>query len=298
MKAQGLVKPTLDRRHPFQRLPQKYKKTVREEVWDLSENSAGVSILFSSDTVNLSVKWSVKHDLSMNHMTDAGIKGIDLYTKRNNNWYYTNTCLPNGKENEQILFEDIERQYPYSKWSNQAQLMTAFCYYKTQFHDESLDALERFIALYPGSKKISYAYYLRALNYFEQIKDVERDQSMTVKSKKAFYEVINKYPDSEFVEDAYLKIDIINDRLAAKEIEIARYYQFKQQWISAINRYNKILEDYDTSVYTEEALHRLVEIYYSLGLIEEAKRYASTLGFNFPDSDWYTKSYELVKDLS
>ena len=139
-----------------------------------------------------------------------------------------------------ILFEDIERQYPYSKWSNQAQLMTAFCYYKTQFHDESLDALERFIALYPGSKKISYAYYLRALNYFEQIKDVERDQSMTVKSKKAFYEVINKYPDSEFVEDAYLKIDIINDRLAAKEIEIARYYQFKQQWISAINRYNKI----------------------------------------------------------
>ena len=110
LKAQGLVKPTLDRKHPFQRLPQKYKKTVREKVWDLSENSAGVSILFSSDTANLSVKWSVKHDLSMNHMTDAGIKGIDLYTKRNNNWYYTNTCLPNGKENEQILFEDIEKK--------------------------------------------------------------------------------------------------------------------------------------------------------------------------------------------
>jgi len=110
LKAQGLVEPSLDREHPFQRLPQKYKKTVREEVWDLSENSAGVSILFSSDTVNLSVKWSVKHNLRMNHMTDAGIKGIDLYTKRNNNWYYTNTCLPNGKENEQILFEDIEKK--------------------------------------------------------------------------------------------------------------------------------------------------------------------------------------------
>ena len=121
---------------------------------------------------------------------------------------------------------------------------------------------------------------------------------MTVKSKQAFYEVINKYPESEFVEDAYLKIDIINDRLAAKEIEIARYYQFKQQWISAINRYNKILEDYNTSVYTAEALHRLVEIYYSLGLNEEAKRYASTLGFNYPDSDWYAKSFELVKNLS
>ena len=197
-----------------------------------------------------------------------------------------------------ILFEDIERQYPYSKWSNQAQLMTAFCYFKSQMHEESIDALERFIALYPSSKKISYAYYLRALNYFEQIKDVERDQSLTTKSKQAFYEVVNRYPESEFADDAYEKIDIINDRLAAKEIVIARYYQFNHQWISAINRYNKILREYDTSVYTEEALHRLVEIYLSLGLHEEAKNYASTLGFNFPSSDWYIKSYELVKDLS
>ena len=110
MKAQGLVEPSLDREHPFQRLPQKYKKTVREKVWDLSENSAGVSILFSSDTANLSIKWSIKHDLRMNHMTDAGIKGVDLYTKRNKNWQYTNTCLPNGKQNEQILFEDIDKK--------------------------------------------------------------------------------------------------------------------------------------------------------------------------------------------
>ena len=197
-----------------------------------------------------------------------------------------------------IIFEDIERQYPYSKWSNQAQLMTAFCYYKSKMYDESLDALERFIALYPGSKKISYAYYLRALNYFEQIKDVERDQSMTEKSKQAFYEVINKYPDSEFADDAYAKVDIINDRLAAKEIEIARYYQNNYQWISAINRYNTILENYDTSVYTEETLHRLVEIYYSLGLYEEAKKYASTLGYNFPESSWYKKSYSLVEELN
>ena len=110
LKAQGLVEPHLDRRHPFQRLPQKYKHTIREEVWDLSENSAGVSILFSSDTANLSIKWSVKHDLRMNHMTDAGIKGIDLYTKKDKNWYYTNTCLPNGKQNEQTLFENIEQK--------------------------------------------------------------------------------------------------------------------------------------------------------------------------------------------
>jgi outer membrane protein assembly factor BamD len=197
-----------------------------------------------------------------------------------------------------ILFEDIERQYPYSKWSNQAQLMTSFCYYKSQMYDESLDAIERFIALYPGSEKVSYAYYLRALNYFEQINDVERDQTMTLRSRKAFNEVINKFPNSEFVEDAKNKIDIIEDRLAAKEIEIARYYQFSHQWISAINRYNYILENHDTSVYTEESLFRLVEIYYSLGLYEEAIRYTSTLGYNFPESDWYKKSYELVKDIS
>ena len=196
-----------------------------------------------------------------------------------------------------ILFEDIERQYPYSKWSNQAQLMTSFCYYKSSMYNESLDSLERFIALYPGSKKISYAYYLRALNYFEQIKDVERDQSMTEKAKQAFYEVTTKYPDSQFTQDALDKIDIINDRLAAKEIEIARYYQFDHQWISAINRYNDILENYKTSVYTAESLHRLVEIYYSLGLYEEAKRYAATLGHNFPDSKWYAMSYKIIEDI-
>ena len=196
------------------------------------------------------------------------------------------------------LFEDIERQYPYSKWSNQAQLMSGFCYYKSNMYNDSLDALERFIALYPGSSKISYAYYLRALNYYEQINDIERDQETTSKAKKAFNEVISKFPESEFAIDALTRIDILDDRLAAKEMEIGRFYQFDHQWISAINRYNVVLNEYKTSKYTEEALHRLVEIYYSLGLHEEAKRYAATLQFNFPGSDWYIKSYELVKDLS
>ncbi|MFL2900751.1 MAG: outer membrane protein assembly factor BamD [Candidatus Pelagibacterales bacterium] len=196
------------------------------------------------------------------------------------------------------LFEDIERQYPYSKWSNQAQLMSGFCYYKSNMYNDSLDALERFIALYPGSSKISYAYYLRALNYYEQINDIERDQETTSKAKKAFNEVISKFPESEFAIDALTRIDTLDDRLAAKEMEIGRFYQFDHQWISAINRYNVVLNKYKTSIYTEEALHRLVEIYYSLGLHEEAKRYAATLQFNFPGSDWYIKSYELVKDLS
>ena len=231
--------------------------------------------------------------------SDSKLKTPDTEGERLQILYSNAMDLVNKKDfvDAAILFEDIERQYPYSKWSNQAQLMTSFCYYKSRMYNESLDSLERFIALYPGSKKISYAYYLRALNYFEQIKDVERDQSMTEKAKIAFYEVTTKYPESQFAQDAYEKIDIINDRLAAKEMEIARYYQFSYQWISAINRYNEILENYKTSVYTAESLHRLVEIYYSLGLYEEAKKYAATLGHNFPESKWYVMSYEIIEEI-
>ena len=231
--------------------------------------------------------------------SDSKLKTPDTEGERLQILYSNAMDLVNKKDfvDAAILFEDIERQYPYSKWSNQAQLMTSFCYYKSRMYNESLDSLERFIALYPGSKKISYAYYLRALNYFEQIKDVERDQSMTEKAKIAFYEVTTKYPESQFAQDAYEKIDIINDRLAAKEMEIARYYQFSHQWISAINRYNEILENYKTSVYTAESLHRLVEIYYSLGLYEEAKKYAATLGHNFPESKWYVMSYEIIEEI-
>ena len=195
-------------------------------------------------------------------------------------------------------FSEAEKILPQIDHAAKALLMSGFCYYKSNMYNDSLDALERFIALYPGSSKISYAYYLRALNYFEQVNDVERDQVTTSKAKKAFKELINKFPKSEFAIDALTRIDILDDRLAAKEMEIGRFYQFDHQWISAINRYNVVLNEYKTSIYTEEALHRLVEIYYSLGLHEEAKRYAATLQFNFPGSDWYIKSYELVKDLS
>ena len=194
-----------------------------------------------------------------------------------------------------VLFEDIERQYPYSKWSNQAQIMGAFCYYKSNMHDESLSSIDRFISLYPANAKIGYAHYLTALNYYAQISDVERDQSMTDLSLHAFSEVLNRYPNSEFALDSANKIDVINDRLAAKEMEIGRYYQFDHQWIAAINRYNTILNQYKTSIYIEEALHRLVEIYASIGLIEEAKRYAATLGYNYPDSKWYERSFKIME---
>ena len=194
-----------------------------------------------------------------------------------------------------ILFEDIERQYPYSKWSSQAQLMGAFCYYKSNMHDDSLNSIERFISLYPANEKIGYATYLTALNYYAQIQDVSRDQSMTEQALISFNEVINRYSDTDFAIDSKNKIDVINDRLAAKEIEVARFYQFDSQWIAAINRYNLILDKYKTSIYTEEALYRLVEIYLSIGLIVEAKKYAATLGYNYSEGKWYEKSYKLIE---
>ena len=197
-----------------------------------------------------------------------------------------------------IIFEDIERQYPYSKWAAKSQLMSAYCYYKSQFYDESLNSLDRFISLHPASKDISYAHYLKSLNYFYQIEDVERDQSMTETALNSFQNLISRYPDTSFARDAKGKIDILNDRLAAKEMEVARYYQFNKNWISAINRYNTVLDEYKTSIYTAEALHRLVEIYYSLGLMSESKKYASTLGYNFPDSEWYKRSYEIITSNS
>ena len=193
-----------------------------------------------------------------------------------------------------IMFEDIERQYPYSKWAAKSQLMSAYCYYKSQFYDDSLNSLDRFISLHPASDDISYAYYMKSLNYFYQIEDVERDQSMTLTALKSFENVISKFPKSQFARDSIKKIDVLNDRLAAKEMEVARYYQFNKNWISAVNRYNTVLREYKTSIYTAEALHRLVEIYYTLGLIEVSEKYASTLGFNFPDSEWYKRSYAIV----
>ena len=176
--------------------------------------------------------------------------------------------------------------------------MSAYCYYRSSFYEESVSSLDRFITLYPASKDINYAIYLKSLNYFYQIEDVGRDQSMTELALQSFQNIISKYPYSSYAEDSKQKIDILKDRLAAKEMEVGRYYQFNKNWISAVNRYNTVINEYKTSIYTAEALHRLVEIYYYLGLIELSQKYASTLGYNFPDSEWYEKSYKIVSTNS
>ena len=193
-----------------------------------------------------------------------------------------------------LIFEDIERQYPYSSWAGQAQLMAAFCYMRSNMHDESLDAIDRYLALNPGSKDIDYAYYMKGVNYFNQISDVQRDQSISYVALKSFNEVINRFSESDYAKDATEKVKIINDRLAGKELNIAMQYQIDHQWVAAINRYNNITANFGQTRYAAEALHRLVEIYLTIGLVQQAEKYAATLGYNYPDSYWYKASYELI----
>ena len=193
-----------------------------------------------------------------------------------------------------LIFEDIERQYPYSTWASQAQLMAAFCYLRSEMHDESLNVIDRYLALNPGSKEIDYAYYMKGMNTFNQINDVTRDQSITYIALKSFNEVISRFPNSEYANDSKERIKIINDRLAGKELNIALQYQNDHQWVAAINRYNNIINRFGQTRYVPESLHRLVEIYLTIGISQQAEKYAATLGHNYSDSYWYKASYELI----
>ena len=191
-------------------------------------------------------------------------------------------------------FEEVERQHPYSKWATQAQLMAAYAYYEGQRYDEAIIALDRFIQLHPGNKDIDYAHYLKALCYYEQISDVRRDQYLTEEATKAFDTLIRRFPDSRYTRDAKLKKDLTQDHLAGKEMEIGRYYLVRGHTNAAINRFQKVIEDYETTTHTPEALHRLVEANLTLGLTEEATRVAAVLGHNYPGSKWYEQSYKLL----
>ena len=193
-----------------------------------------------------------------------------------------------------VIFEDIERQYPYSTSAGKAQLMAAFCYLRSNMHDESINVIDRYLALNPGSEENDYAYYMKGMNYFNQISDVSRDQSITYVALRSFNEVINRFSESEYASDSIEKIKIINDRLAGKELNIAMQYQNDHQWVAAINRYNNIISEFGQTRYAPEALHRLVEIYLTIGVTQQAEKYAATLGYNYPDSYWYNASYELI----
>lgn len=192
-------------------------------------------------------------------------------------------------------FEEVERQHPYSVWATKAQLMAAYALYERNKYDDALIQLDRFIQLHPGNKDAAYAYYLKGLCYYEQITDVRRDQKMTEQAMKSLQEVVDRFPASTYAKDARLKVDLARDHLAGKEMTIGRYYQGKGQWLAALNRYKAVVDNFQTTTHVPEALHRMVEIYVTLGLDDEAKRTAAVLGHNFPGSDWYEDTFSLVK---
>ncbi|HWK46016.1 MAG TPA: outer membrane protein assembly factor BamD [Stellaceae bacterium] len=191
-------------------------------------------------------------------------------------------------------FEEVERQHPYSVWATKAQLMEAYVNYEANKYDEAVSAADRFIQLHPGNRDTAYAYYIKAISYYEQITDVERDQRNTERALTALQDVVNRYPDTQYARDARLKIDLTRDHLAGKEMEIGRYYQRRNDYLAAINRYKQVLSEYQTTTHVPEALARLTECYLALGVVDEAKASAAVLGYNFPNSDWYKDSYALI----
>ena len=192
------------------------------------------------------------------------------------------------------LFDEVERQHPYSVWATQAQLMAAYSLYQSNKYDEAINALDRFIQLNPSNQNVDYAYYLKGLCYYEQIVDVGRDQRITELALSALEEVRRRYPDSTFAPDAKLKLDLAYDHLAGKEMEIGRFYQRRGKWLAATIRFRTVIEKYETTTHTAEALMRLTESYLALGVPTEAKNSAAVLGANYPGTKWYERAYELV----
>jgi outer membrane protein assembly factor BamD len=196
----------------------------------------------------------------------------------------------------QQFFDAVEREHPYSTWATGASLMSAYSDYMRNRYTEAIGGLNRFIQLHPGHRDIAYAYYLRSLCYYEQIVDSQRDQKGTETALAQLQEVVNRFPDTSYARDAALKIDLARDHLAGREMEIGRFYQARSLPQAAIGRFRRVIEDYQTTNHVPEALHRLTEIYISLGLTDEARKTASVLGHNYPGSPWYQDSYALLVD--
>jgi len=194
-------------------------------------------------------------------------------------------------------FNEVEIMFPQSSWAPKSALMAAYSYYSQDYYLDAIIELERFIKIYSLDKNLDYAYYLLAISYYEQIVDEKKDLESIIKSKEYFTYLLENFPTSDYAIDATFKIDLVNDVLASKEIYLGRYYLDKKEWIPAINRFKNIIEEYETTIYVEEALHRLVEIHYLLGLNDEALKYANLLGYNYQSSKWYEKTYRVFNKM-
>jgi outer membrane protein assembly factor BamD len=192
------------------------------------------------------------------------------------------------------LFDEVERQHPYSPWARRAQLMSSFSYYVARDYTKSIQSAQRFLSIHPGNKDAPYAYYLIALCYYEQISDVTRDQKITLQAKQALTDVVRRYPNTRYSADARLKLDLVDDHLAGKEMTIGRLYERTGKWVAATLRFRNVVDNYQTTSHAPEALYRLVETYLSLGIPSEAQKAAAVLQANYPGSDWYKMAYELM----
>lgn len=227
----------------------------------------------------------------------AGDKNKETVTEESADVLYNRAAAALDSKNYREAtryFEEVERQHPYSEWATQSQLMAAYASYEGQDYDAAIIALDRFIELHPGHQNVDYAYYLRALCFYEQISDVRRDQEMTQLALESFDALMRLFPNSRYARDANLKRDLTLDHLAGKEMEIGRYYLNRGQVTAAINRFRNVITNYQTTTHVPEALHRLVESYLALGLKQEALHVASVLGHNYPGDQWYKRSYDLM----
>lgn len=195
------------------------------------------------------------------------------------------------------FFDEVERQHPYSVWARRAQLMSAYAAYKAHNYNVAILAAQRFLALHPGNRDADYAYYLVGLCYYERIVDVKRDQKITEQAMGSFTELVRRYPESRYANDARLKIDLTRDQLAGKEMAVGRWYQLRHEYLSASKRFKTVVDDYGTTNHVPEALHRLVETYLRLGLREEARRTGAVLGYNYPGNRWYQRTYALLQKV-
>ena len=190
-------------------------------------------------------------------------------------------------------FNEAELLYPQSEWASKSILMSAYAFYSQNYYERSIFELERFISKYPKHKNIDYAYFLLAMNHYENIIDEKKDLEPLLLSKEKFEYIVKNFPETDFAQDSIYKLALIQDVLASKEMHIGKYYLKRKKWIAAINRFKTVLSDYETTVYVEEALHRLVETYYRIGLVDEAEKYANVLGYNYQSSKWYEQSYKI-----
>ena len=190
-------------------------------------------------------------------------------------------------------FNEAEKLFPQSEWAPRSALMAAYSYYAQDYYSDAEAELKRFIEIYPYHKNLDYAYYLIAIVFYEQIVDEKKDTQSIINAKKGFEDVLEKFPNSDYSIDAKFKLELIQDLLASKEMYVGRYYFERKKWIAAIKRFRTVVDEYETTIYTEEALHRLVEVHYTLGLKEEAKKYAKLLGYNYQSSQWYENTYSI-----